>query len=232
MTKPMIIADQISKNYGRKHALDRLSLSIESGHVTGILGANGAGKSTFFRMVTGLVTPNHGQLTVFGRKPGWRINSQIAYLPDRARWYSNYTAEQSFDFGTKVLPGFDLNEALRLADLMKLPLQLKTGGMSKGQEARLMLTLCIARNVPLIVLDEPFSGIDGSSRERIMEALVDAISERRQTLLISTHEIYEAEGLLDDVFFLSEGHVQLSGAAEQLRAQYGSIYELSRKLGD
>lgn len=232
MTELMIIADRVSKKYGDKTALDHLSLSVAAGHVTGILGANGAGKSTFFRMITGLVRPEDGKLTVLGREPGWRTNNQIAYLPDRARWYGNYTAKQTFDWGEKILPGFEKNEARRLAELMKLPLDLKAEGMSKGQEARLMLILCVARNVPLIVLDEPFSGIDGSSRERIIEVLIDAIGEKKQTLLISTHEIYEVEGLMDDVVFLSDGAVQLAGNAEKLRAEYGSIYELSKKIGD
>ncbi|TGA97975.1 ABC transporter ATP-binding protein [Sporolactobacillus shoreae] len=232
MTEPIIIAEQISKSYGRKQAIDHLSLTIEKGSVTGILGGNGAGKSTFFRMITGLVRPDSGRLTVLGEEPGWRTNSQIAYLPDRARWYGNYTAEQTFDWGSNILPGFEKSEALRLAELMNLPLDLKTEGMSKGQEARLMLILCIARSVPLIVLDEPFSGIDGSSRERIIEALIDAISEKEQTLLISTHEIYEVEGLMDDVVFLKDGAVQLTGNAEKLRTEYGSIYDLSKKMGD
>ncbi|MDF2910742.1 MAG: transporter-like protein [Sporolactobacillus laevolacticus] len=95
-----------------------------------------------------------------------------------------------------------------------------------------MLILCIARNVPLVVLDEPFSGIDAASRDRIMEALIEAISEKEQTLLISTHEIHEAEGLFDDVIFFQNGHVLLSGEAEELRREYGSIDTLSRKLSD
>lgn len=230
MTDSVIEARQVNKHYVDKQALDDLTLSVEQGSVTAILGANGAGKSTFFRTVTGLVTPDSGELTVLGQKPGWQTNSQIAYLPDRARWYKHYTTEETLRFGEEFLPGFDKNEALRLTDLLRLPLQAPVVGMSKGQEARLMLILCICRTVPLIIVDEPFSGIDGASRTAIMDGLIDAISERHQTLVLSTHEIAEAEGLFDNVIFLSNGHVRFSGAAEDLRSEFGSIDQLARRL--
>jgi ABC-2 type transport system ATP-binding protein len=232
LAESIIVSEHLVKHYDKKRAIDDLSLTIKKGHVTAILGSNGAGKSTFFRMITGIVRPDSGTLSVLGENAGWHTNAKIAYLPDRARWYNNYTAEQSFDLAARLLPGFDKSEAIRFAELMRLPLDLKADGMSKGQEARLMLILCIARNVPLVVLDEPFSGIDAASRDRIMEALIEAISEKEQTLLISTHEIHEAEGLFDDVIFFQNGHVLLSGEAEELRREYGSIDTLSRKLSD
>lgn len=230
MMEPIIAAEQISKNYDQKRAIDNLSLTIGKSRVTGILGGNGAGKSTFFRMITGLVKPDTGKLTVLGEEPGWRTNIRIAYLPDRARWYGDYTAKQSINWAVRLLPDFDREEAERLSEIMRIPSGLKTSGMSKGQEARLMLILCMARTVPLVILDEPFSGIDGSSREHIIEVLIDALSEKQQTLLISTHEINEAEGLFDDVVFFDEGRVKLSGDAESLRQEFGSIDALSRKL--
>lgn len=230
MSEPIISARELTKRYAGKTAVENLTLNVDKGRVIGVLGANGAGKSTFFRMIVGLVRPDGGNLEVLGKKPGWRTNAEIAYLPDRARWYGDYTTKQSLDWGNRFLPGFDREEAGRLAAIMRLPFDLKAREMSKGQEARLMLILCMARSVPLVILDEPFSGIDGSSREHIIDALIDALSMKRQTLLISTHEIYEAEGLFDDVVFLDQGHMTLSGDAESLREQYGSIDALSRKL--
>ncbi|GGL49709.1 ABC transporter ATP-binding protein [Sporolactobacillus putidus] len=230
MSEQIISAKGLTKRYGGKTAVENLTLNVEKGRVLGMLGANGAGKSTFFRMIVGLVQPDDGHLEVLGKEPGWRTNAEIAYLPDRARWYGDYTTKQSIEWGARFLPGFDSEEAARLRDIMRLPMDLKAGEMSKGQEARLMLILCMARRVPLVILDEPFSGIDGSSREHIMDVLIDALSEKQQTLLISTHEIYEAEGLFDRVVFLDQGRVALSGDAESLRGQYGSIDALSRKL--
>ncbi|MFT8317697.1 MAG: ABC transporter ATP-binding protein [Sporolactobacillus sp.] len=232
MSDSVIEANQLNKHYGDKQAINNLTLSVEQGTVTAILGANGAGKSTFFRMITGLASPDSGEITVFGRKPGWQTNRAIAYLPDRARWYKQYSTRESLAFGENFLPGFNKSEALRLAELMRLPLDAPVRGMSKGQEARLMLILCICRDVPLIILDEPFSGIDGASRAAIMDGLIDAISDRHQTLVLSTHEIAEVEGLFDQVFFLSNGHVRFSGTADDLRSEFGSIDQLARGLSE
>ncbi|MFT8390348.1 MAG: ABC transporter ATP-binding protein [Sporolactobacillus sp.] len=232
MSESIIQATNLNKRYGKKQAIDQLTVQIARGSVTALLGANGAGKSTFFRMVTGLVAPDSGELTVLGGVPGWQTNRQIAYLPDRARWYKSYTTETALRYGEQFLPGFDQKQAEQMAKHMRLPLDMPVHGMSKGQEARLMLILCICRDVPLIILDEPFSGIDGASRAAIMDGLIDAISERQQTLLLSTHEIAEAEGLFDDVIFLSDGHVRFSGSAEDLRAEFGSVDRLARQLSE
>ncbi len=180
--------------------------------------------------VDGAHTPGPGEVTVFEKRPGWKTNRDIAYLPDRARWYPEHTVKQAFQWAENFLPGFDRVEAEQLAAFMKVDLDMRVGGMSRGQEARLMLILCIARQVPLIILDEPFSGIDVVSRERIIDGLIDHISHGDHTVLISTHEIYEAESLFDYVVFLNEGQVVLAGEADALRGQYGSMHSIVQQL--
>ena len=93
-----------------------------------------------------------------------------------------------------------------------------------------MLILCIARDVPLTILDEPFSGIDAISREQIVASLIDHLSESNRTVLISTHEVYEAESLFDRVVMIQDGQVVLTGEADTLRQQYGSINSIQRNI--
>jgi len=93
-----------------------------------------------------------------------------------------------------------------------------------------MLMLCLARDVPLLVLDEPFTGIDMISREQIVLSLIEAFSERKRTVLISTHEIAETESLFDYAVFIQDGRAVLSGEVEELRAQRGSIRDIYRQL--
>lgn len=230
MDRFAIRCTNVTKRYGTKNALDELNLAIPEGRVVGVLGSNGAGKSTLFRTILGLVRPDSGDITVMGQLPGYKTNSQIAYLPDRARWYHDHTVQKALQWGDHFLPEFNLDEANRIASFMKLDPDMKVGGMSKGQEARLMLVLCLARHVPLMILDEPFSGIDTLSREQIIDSLIDYISEKDQTILLSTHEIYEAEGLLDYAVFLEEGRVVLADDSEVLRSRYGSLHSIPRKL--
>ena len=230
MTEQAVQCEQVSKRYGTQHALHEFSLSLPKGGVVGILGPNGSGKSTFFRMLVGLVRADTGNVTIFGREPGWETNKDIAFLPDRARWYPEHTVQKAFTWAERFLPGFNREEAEKMAAFMKLSPTMRAGGMSRGQEARLMLILCVARDVPLTMLDEPFSGIDVGSREQIVEGLIDHLSDSDKTVLISTHEVHETEALFDRIAVLHEGRVALEGEADTLRRQYGSIESILRNF--
>lgn len=230
MTELTVECSQVSKRYGRNQALHDLDVSISSNGIVGVLGPNGSGKSTLFRLLTGLTRPDSGQVSVLGQTPGWRANKNIAYLPDRARWYPDHTGSQALEWADTFLPGFNLNDGKRLAQWMDIDLSMKVSGMSRGQEARLMLTVCLARQVPLMILDEPFAGIDVISRARIIEGIIQHISERTCTVLISTHEISEAESLFDHAIFLREGEVLLSGNVDVLRGKYGSMHQTFQSL--
>ncbi|MCE5168981.1 ABC transporter ATP-binding protein [Paenibacillus profundus] len=230
MSEIAIRAENIVKRYGQKRALDDFTIHLPQERVVGVLGSNGAGKSTFFRMIAGLIQPDHGTIDVLGRTPGWQTNRDIAYLPDRARWYEGHTVMLALDWAEHLLPGFERQRAESLISFMGLDPEMKVHGMSRGQEARLMLTICMARSVPLLLLDEPFSGIDLLSRERIIEAIIDNLSDNRQTVLISTHEIHESESLFDHVVFMDNGQVLLHGDVEMLRAEQGSMESIYRTL--
>lgn len=220
----------VTKEYGDRLALDRMSLQIPSNKVTGVLGPNGSGKSTLFKLITGITRPTSGSINVLGNVPGWKNNHNIAYMPDRAGWYENWKIRDVMNWGEYLLPGFNRARAEELLQFMKLDPDMVTHGLSKGEEARMLLTLCISRDVPLLLLDEPFSGIDLISREKIIGALIDVLAKGEQTLIITTHEIYEAEPLFDHVVFIEKGKVKMAGDTEDLRAEYGSMEQLYRRL--
>lgn len=230
MNSYAITCTDIIKMYHKQAALNGLNLNIPRGKVTGILGPNGSGKSTFFKLVMGMTKPSSGSIHVLGTEPGWKINRSVAYLPDRASWYPNQRIKDVLDWGEHLLPGFNRNKAVELLKFMKLDANRSTNGLSKGEEARMLLILCIARDVPLILLDEPFSGIDLISREKIIASLIELLSEGEQTVVLTTHEIYEAESLFDYVVFIEDGRVIKEGVTEELRAEYGSMENLYREL--
>ena len=188
--------NNLKKSYNSKHVIDNLSLSFTEGKVTGLLGPNGAGKSTLLKMLVGLVKPDSGSILIFRQQPSRELNSQIAYLPDRAGWYSFQTLKEALTYANMIFPGFDVEKASDMLKLMKLDPEMKVGNLSKGQQACFYLIFCLARKVRLCILDEPFSGIDLISRERIIQGIIASIIDGNQTIIISTHEIYETESLL------------------------------------
>lgn len=99
------------KSYGRKKALDGLELSIPAGKVTGLLGPNGAGKSTLLKMIAGVARPDSGDIKVLNRQPHWSLNTEIAYLPDRGRWYAFQSVQEALKHASTIFPRFDLARA-------------------------------------------------------------------------------------------------------------------------
>ncbi len=167
---------------------------------------------------------------MLGQKPGWETNRGISYLPDRARWYPNHTVQQTLEWGQSFLPGFNMKDAHKLADHMDVELELKMTGLSRGQEARVLLILCLAREVPLMILDEPFAGIDVLSREAIVVGIIDYLEDRQQSILMSTHDIQEVEGLFDYTIMMDRGRVIWSGDSDDLRGEHGSLNQVFRNL--
>ncbi|AJY74081.1 ABC transporter ATP-binding protein [Paenibacillus beijingensis] len=226
----IVKSDHIVKTYRGKRVLSDVTLRIPENSITAVLGPNGAGKSTLLRIIVGMVQPEAGSIEVLGQKPGWALNRHIAYLPDRASWYPHHDVTQAVEWGHMMLPGFNADWAWELLEQMNLEPSMPVAGMSKGQEARLMLALCMARDVPLIVLDEPFSGIDLLSREKIIAVLIDSLAERGQSVIMNTHEIVETESLFDYAVFLDSGQVMLASEVERLRQERGSVENVYREL--
>jgi ABC-2 type transport system ATP-binding protein len=220
----------VIKKFGSKTALNQLSVSFPRGKVIGLLGENGAGKSTIFKLIMGFMEPNAGEITVFGKKPEWSNLTSISYLGDRSSWYKFHTVYQALQYANRVYPHFRLDQAQEYIKFMGLDMNAYVSDLSKGQEMRLQLLLCLARKVDLYLLDEPFSGIDLISREKIVELLIDIMSEREITMIISTHDLHEVEGLFEHVVFIKDGKVEKEGDVEKLRNVEGSIQSLYRRV--
>lgn len=215
----------VTKKYRRIDALHNFSVSAQSGRVLGLLGANGAGKSTLLRLVAGIAHPSHGQVRVFGQPVGQATLASVAYSPEEDHLYPHLTVAETIRFFAGVFPGFAPTTAMHLNEMLQVPVDSRIGHLSRGMRGRIKLALAFARQAPLVLLDEPFAGIDVASRARITEALLQYERPEGTTVVLSTHQVGEVELLLDDVMIISHGEVVYNGEAEALRASRGKSVE-------
>ena len=223
--QPAVQLTGLVKRYGLNKALDGVDLTFESGKVVGLLGHNGSGKTTMLKIIAGLRSPSSGTVKVFGMAPGVKTKQRVAFLPEVNAYYEWMTIDYLIDFAKSFHPDLSWERAEVLKKFMDLKGESKVGALSKGQQARLKLVIGLARNADLMLLDEPLAGIDPPSRARILQALVGEFRQEHQTLIISTHEVKEAEPIFDHVVFLCEGKVALQGNAEALRDSTGHSME-------
>ncbi|MBP2258998.1 ABC transporter ATP-binding protein [Virgibacillus alimentarius] len=219
------------KKYGGQTSVKDVSLHLEPGKIYGLIGPNGSGKSTTLKMMTGLVYPNAGEITISGERVTRRICSKVAYLTELDMFYHAFTVEKMMAFYASQFSDFDVEKAHVLLKEMKLDPKKKIKKLSKGNRGRLKLVLALSRKTPVLLLDEPFSGLDPMVRESIVKSLISYIDFDEQTVVIATHEIDEIEPLLDEVIIIFEGEVVGQTHVENLREEEGiSVLEWFKSI--
>lgn len=221
----------LRKRYFLAHALNGVDLQVKRGVILGLLGPNGSGKSSLLKIMAGLVSPSSGMVAINGSSPSRLTKAQVAYLPEVDCLYGWMTVRETIDFVASFYRDWLPERAVTLLGLMGLEPRQKVGYLSKGKRALLKLLLAFSRRADLVLLDEPLSGIDPPTRAKILAAIVSEYRMGEQTIILSTHEVSEAESIFDEVVYLREGRVALMGAAETLRAEHGcSINDLWEKV--
>jgi len=210
----------LQKRYGVKTALRDVSLSIEPGRIVGLMGPNGSGKTTFMKIVAGLLRASGGQVTVCGNKIGIETKKCVSFLPDRnilPKWMKSTDA---IDYYKDYFADFDKQKAYDMLDFVHLDKNVPVSAMSKGMVEKINLVLAFSRKAKLYLLDEPLGGVDPVARERIVSAIVQTYSQD-SSIIVSTHLVHDIEHMFNDVCFIYDGTIELFGSAEQLRAENG-----------
>jgi ABC-2 type transport system ATP-binding protein len=217
----MIELKGIHKRYLLKQAVCGIDLQIKKGSIVGLLGPNGSGKSTLLKMLAGLINPTSGSIRVNGRAPDVHNKQYVAYLPEIDHLYGWMTVWETLRFISGFYKDWQEDKAAEMLMAMELEANQKVRNLSKGMRARLKLIAALSRDVPLVLLDEPFSGIDPSSRAKIIRSIISEFQSGEQTIVLSTHSVSESEPMFDDVIFLQHGKVKIFDSAENLRSEYG-----------
>jgi ABC-2 type transport system ATP-binding protein len=212
----------VSKRYGDFRAVDDLSFLVPRGRIFGFLGPNGAGKTTSIRMALGLVEPSAGRITVLGSNDASKVRDRIGFLPEERGLYRRMTPVEAVVFfaGLKGVPsavarkrGVAMLEAQGLGDAINRPMK----ALSKGMAQKVQLITALAHEPDLVILDEPFSGLDPVNQQSL-EALIRDLAKRGATVIFSTHVMAHAERLCERVVLMAKGRKAFDGTVDEARS--------------
>jgi ABC-2 type transport system ATP-binding protein len=221
---PVVELADVTKSYERKVAVRNLSLSIEAGQMFGLLGPNGAGKTSSIRMMMGITMPDSGRIDLFG-KPFDRKNlDRVGYLPEERGLYKKMKVlDQLVFFGQ--LHGVPAEDATKLArDWAKRMdigdwLDRKTQELSKGMQQKIQFIATLLHDPGLVVMDEPFTGLDPVNTTLLQDALLE-LKSRGKAILFSTHRMDQVEKLCDAICLINGGEAVLSGKMREIKSRY------------
>ena len=218
----------VYKNFGDKQVLKDVNFTIKSNKIIGLIGQNGSGKTTIFKLINDLLTPTSGEILVCGNPIGVESKKQISYLPERT-YFDKYTSiEDALVFFETFYDDFDRNKAEQLLKDLDIDKSQSMEKMSKGMKEKIQLAIVMSRHTKLYILDEPLGGVDPATRDYILDTILKNF-EDDATLLISTHMIADIEKILDDVIILEKGQIVLFENADELRQKENkSIDEIFR----
>ncbi len=218
--------ENVSKSFGAVRAVDGLSVDVPPGCVYGFLGPNGAGKTTTLRMLMDIIRPDRGAIRLFGGPASAAARDRIGYMPEERGLYRKMTATAVLNyFG--VLKGMTTGELARRvpAWLERIDLAAyankKVEELSRGMHQKLQFAVTVINDPELVILDEPFSGLDPVNQDLLREIITD-MRDRRRTVLFSTHVMHEAERLCDFIVLINRGRVVVDGTLDQIRSGHES----------
>ena len=221
----MIQATGIFKKFGKHDALKGLSFSVPEGSAFALIGANGAGKTTALRILMNILAPTAGQATVLGvdsRRLGPRELSRIGYVSENQRMPGGLTVAQYIDYLRPFYPAWDRQLETQLRRDLRLPGDRKIADLSHGMRMKAALACALPFRPKLLVLDEPFSGLDPLVRDEFMEGLLRQANEL--TILISSHELAEIDSFTTHVGFLDEGKLLFEESMTDLIARFREVH--------
>ena len=221
-TEVVIKANNISKKYDESYALDSVDIEVSKGQIMGLIGPNGAGKSTFLQSVLGLLK-TEGNLEVLGldpRKDRHKLLKEVCSITDVAVLPKWMTVQQLLSYMDGVHPGFDLDKCISILSRTNIKLHSKIKVLSRGMVVQLHLSLVMAIDAKILILDEPTLGLDLVYRKDFYSQLIEDYYEGDKTILISTHQVEEIEGVLSDAVFMNQGRIVMQDSIESINKKY------------
>jgi ABC-2 type transport system ATP-binding protein len=223
-SEPTLLLDHVTKRYGDFTAVDDLSLQVRSGRVFGLIGPNGAGKTTTIRMIVNITVPDSGRVELFGQPMHTSLQDRIGYLPEERGLYRKMKVGEQLRFFAE-LKDVRGKEADKRIDRWLAKLQLsdwknkRAKDLSKGMQQKVQFITAVLHDPDLLILDEPFSGLDPVNVELMKDTILENKLEGK-TIILSTHQMEIAEKLCDDVCMINRAKKVLDGRLREIRHSF------------
>lgn len=221
----MIIGDNISKRYDVVPVIKDINIQLKEGSIYGLIGANGAGKTTLIKVLCGIYMPDSGSAKLFDKEihSNADIRQEIAYVPDSIMFYNNFTVKDMKDFYKSVYKNWDEKRYQVLREVFTFSDKKRIKHLSKGMKTQLSLLIALSCMPKVILMDEPTSGLDPFIRKEVLNLIVQDVSSRGTSVLISTHNISELEQICDTVGFMNKGELKIQEDMEDLKYKFKKI---------
>lgn len=220
----MLEVSNLSKSFGNVEALKDLNFKAEDGKIFGIIGRNGAGKSTTFRLILKIIEPTNGEILYNGEKINEKILDKIGYLPEEGSLISTYTVLELCEYygALKLVSPEQIREKLVMwleEFNIKEFMNRKIKDLSKGNRQKIQFIISVLHNPELLILDEPFSGLDPISVEELKKAILKLKSEGK-TIIFSSHRMDHIEALCENILIIDKGKTLLEGNLKKIESNY------------
>ncbi|MEU8424290.1 ABC transporter ATP-binding protein [Micromonospora sp. NPDC048835] len=226
-----LVADGLTKRYGRRSALKDCTLDIPAGHVVGLVGPNGAGKSTLLQLACGLLNPTAGRIEVLGARPV-SGSPRVGFVAQDTPVYAGLTVADHLRMGAHLNPSWDGALAERRIAQVGLDPAQKAGKLSGGQRAQLALTVAAAKRPSLLLLDEPVAALDPLARRTFLQGLMELTAEQGMSIVMSSHLVADLERVCDHLIVLVASQVRVSGDVDDLLATHHRLVGQRRDTAD
>ena len=227
--------ENVSKHYGEFTAVNNLSFDVKAGRVFGFLGPNGAGKTTTIRMIVGITIPDEGKIEMFGKRISSESQNHIGYLPEERGLYKKMKVQDQLRYFA-ALKNVSQSEADKRIDFWLGRMDLaqwktkKTTDLSKGMAQKIQFISTVLHNPDLLILDEPFSGLDPVNVEFMIEVVAE-LKAQHKTIIFSTHLMSTAERLCDDIILINRSRKVIGGTIREVKGSFGKNLIALRATG-
>lgn len=221
----MIQAQDVSKSYESIPVIKNINLELKQGSIFGLIGANGAGKTTLIKTLCGIYAPDTGHVRLHDKDvyKDSDIRQNIAYVPDNITFYNNFTVKDMKDFYKNIYRNWDEDRYMTLREVFTFDEKKRIKHLSKGMKTQLLLLIALSCKPEVILMDEPTSGLDPFIRKEVLNLIVQDVSSRSTSVLISTHNVSELEQICDTVGFINKGEMKLQQDMDNLKTSYKKI---------